>query len=431
MQSPFLTGILHPRIVLPQRMTRDDFAEDLPAIFAHEIAHIRSHDLLWMLLIRLEGALLWFHPLMWRISTTHMAACEEACDALAAGFVGNTEAYAETLSRVALASVKPLRLVAGIPMARSTKVLWRLDALKRGMPVGPLAWRWVMASAVIAALGMCGIGGLRFVEAEKGKTGEERFKSLYRLKEGQLLKRIPPGMTLYENGEPNRITRTSIYYWNPAVSMEHLKYSGKNYNGGSANISQLLCDLANLGRYEIEGDEELLVNRVSGDWVVRSFTDQEPPDERIQTFEKILQSEVDAYIHIRKREVEREVIIATGKYEFHPLRSDDKETTVYVFSEPEAPPDWGKWEVYASGTDTRNFLKSAGSWMNQWIMDETTDNETDRCFNWKGYYSAHPDKLQRHPEWVDSVLANLTKQTSIQFRKEKRMVNVWFVTQGQ
>jgi beta-lactamase regulating signal transducer with metallopeptidase domain len=51
--SPFLTGIRHPAIVLPASHDRDFDASALRAILTHELAHLARRDCLWTLLARL------------------------------------------------------------------------------------------------------------------------------------------------------------------------------------------------------------------------------------------------------------------------------------------------------------------------------------------------------------------------------------------
>ena len=65
-QSPLLCGLHRPVLLLPPRMCEDSYRSDLPAIFAHELTHVRFHDLLWNAGLHLVSIVLWFHPLAWR-----------------------------------------------------------------------------------------------------------------------------------------------------------------------------------------------------------------------------------------------------------------------------------------------------------------------------------------------------------------------------
>jgi len=59
--SPFVLGIIKPKIYLPFRMD----AQNLQYVIAHEQAHIRRKDHLWKPFGFLLLAIHWFNPLMW------------------------------------------------------------------------------------------------------------------------------------------------------------------------------------------------------------------------------------------------------------------------------------------------------------------------------------------------------------------------------
>ncbi|HEY1225292.1 MAG TPA: M56 family metallopeptidase, partial [Brevundimonas sp.] len=74
--------------------------EAAPAILAHELAHIRRRDWLFLVLSRLALALFWFNPLVWRLHDELTARSEEAADADAVGHV-DRHLYARALVRLA------------------------------------------------------------------------------------------------------------------------------------------------------------------------------------------------------------------------------------------------------------------------------------------------------------------------------------------
>jgi beta-lactamase regulating signal transducer with metallopeptidase domain/thiol-disulfide isomerase/thioredoxin len=166
--SPLLTGLRRPTILLPERMARPDFAKNLPAILAHELAHLRAGDLAWMLAARCMTALLWFHPLAWRMQSAHATACEEVSDAVAAGMLQSAEAYSSALARVALALAgAPLAPAVSIPMARGPEVTRRLRLLITGkLQASPLARRRVAVALVGGFALLVFLGGLRLVRAQ-------------------------------------------------------------------------------------------------------------------------------------------------------------------------------------------------------------------------------------------------------------------------
>ncbi len=176
--APFLSGFHRPVIVLPERMISDEYAAEWPAIFAHEVAHLRSADLFWMFAARLIGVLLWFHPLIWKLRGAHNTACEEVCDAVAADYIGDTELYSSALARVALGIIGTTQIVGGIPMVRSSDILLRLRMLKQKVYSNSLARWWVALSVLIGlAFFMC-LGSVKLVYADENQQPSNIEKPL-------------------------------------------------------------------------------------------------------------------------------------------------------------------------------------------------------------------------------------------------------------
>lgn len=80
--SPFLTGVWRPRIVLPRALCEAQQSQ-LDAVLAHELAHAKRHDLIWLSATWLLQTLLWLHPLSWFSRRFHGLETECACDELA------------------------------------------------------------------------------------------------------------------------------------------------------------------------------------------------------------------------------------------------------------------------------------------------------------------------------------------------------------
>lgn len=74
--SPFVLGVIRPRIYLPFGMN----AQDTAYVIDHETAHIRRHDHWWKPLGFLILSLHWFNPLMWLAYVLLCRDIELACD---------------------------------------------------------------------------------------------------------------------------------------------------------------------------------------------------------------------------------------------------------------------------------------------------------------------------------------------------------------
>ena len=109
--SPVTYGILHPVILLPETIGKDD-TEALLCALEHELSHIRHFDAVWKLLIALAACLHWFNPLVWAMVILANRDIELCCDArvLRRGGKEERRAYASALLRMeeARAHVLPL-----------------------------------------------------------------------------------------------------------------------------------------------------------------------------------------------------------------------------------------------------------------------------------------------------------------------------------
>ena len=74
--SPFVFGIVRPRIYLPFGMDENS----LEYVIAHEEAHIQRKDHWWKLLGILLLSIHWFHPLVWLSYVLFCRDIELACD---------------------------------------------------------------------------------------------------------------------------------------------------------------------------------------------------------------------------------------------------------------------------------------------------------------------------------------------------------------
>jgi beta-lactamase regulating signal transducer with metallopeptidase domain len=94
--TPVTVGALAPVILLPA-MWREWSEEQLRAVVAHEIAHVRRRDPLVSLVAHLNRCLFWFHPVGWWLERTLVASAEEASDEVAVRAIGARDTYAEIL----------------------------------------------------------------------------------------------------------------------------------------------------------------------------------------------------------------------------------------------------------------------------------------------------------------------------------------------
>jgi TonB family protein len=96
--GPGVVGWLRPVILLPASALTGLTPQQLEAVLAHELAHIRRHDYLVNLLQMVIEALLFYHPAVWWVSSRIREEREFCCDDLAVRACRDAAAYARALS---------------------------------------------------------------------------------------------------------------------------------------------------------------------------------------------------------------------------------------------------------------------------------------------------------------------------------------------
>ena len=109
--SPFILGIVHPRIYLPSALDEAQRG----SVLSHERAHLARHDHWWKPLGFALLAVYWFNPLLWLAYTLLCCDIELACDerVLCGMDAGQVKDYSSAL----LACSVPRRMLAACPLA--------------------------------------------------------------------------------------------------------------------------------------------------------------------------------------------------------------------------------------------------------------------------------------------------------------------------
>ena len=95
---PTVIGWIKPVVLLPASALAGLSPQQLEAILAHELAHIRRHDYLVNLLQTLVETLLFYHPAVWWLSRRIRVERENCCDDLAVSLCGDPYTYAKALA---------------------------------------------------------------------------------------------------------------------------------------------------------------------------------------------------------------------------------------------------------------------------------------------------------------------------------------------
>jgi hypothetical protein len=94
---PAVIGYFRPMLLLPVSALSGMSSQQLEAVIAHELAHVRRHDYVVNVFQQFAENLLFFHPAVWWVSGQIRKEREHCCDDLAVLACGDVLSYASAL----------------------------------------------------------------------------------------------------------------------------------------------------------------------------------------------------------------------------------------------------------------------------------------------------------------------------------------------
>ena len=146
--TPFILGVVRPRIYLPSAMRE----RDVEFVIAHERAHLQRFDHVWKLLGFVILTLHWFNPLMWAAYVLFGRDIELACDEKVIKQLGIDikKPYSEALINCSV----PRKMISACPLAFGEVGV--KDRIKSVLSYKkPAFWVIVVASVALAVLAVC------------------------------------------------------------------------------------------------------------------------------------------------------------------------------------------------------------------------------------------------------------------------------------
>jgi uncharacterized protein (TIGR03435 family) len=148
--EPGVFGVFRPVLLLPRGITERLPAEQLSAVIAHEVCHVRRRDNLAAAVHMVVEAIFWFHPLVWWMGARLVDERERACDEEVLRAGNQPEAYAEGILNVCKWYLRsPLACASGVS---GSDLKARIEAIM--MPKGTVemsAARKILLAAAGAA----------------------------------------------------------------------------------------------------------------------------------------------------------------------------------------------------------------------------------------------------------------------------------------
>jgi hypothetical protein len=99
-QGPLTIGVVRSLVIVPASALMALTPEQLEAVLAHELAHVRRADYLWNLIQTMVETLLFFHPAVWWLGRRLREQRELCCDDVAVESCADPLVYATALLRL-------------------------------------------------------------------------------------------------------------------------------------------------------------------------------------------------------------------------------------------------------------------------------------------------------------------------------------------
>jgi RNA polymerase sigma factor (sigma-70 family) len=255
---------------------------------------------------------------------------------------------------------------------------------------------------------------------KKRATWQDRFDSVYRLQRGEVLHHISrpfiPERAKFITREINAPGNEGsadvslVLPWNGAIVAR--------YPHGPS-LPSLVRHIAEDSRGHLAPDcifefaPGLRHVMLPGDWIVRDGTTLEA---RLEAFQVAAAKVLGRPIRCERRRVAREVIVASGRYIAPPVSKEP--FTVHISADNK---DLDSERGGGEGT-LDEFLSSLSFITGLRFLDEAT-----RTAGAKIRWLQHDSSLE-HAR-VDEMLVNLSTQTSLEFRRRNRPVDVWSIVE--
>jgi hypothetical protein len=152
--SPSVVGWLHPAILLPTTSLVNLTTDQLEAVLAHELAHIRRHDYLVNVLQTLAETLFFYQPAVWWASCRIRVERELCCDDLVVEVCGDPVTYARALTKLERLRITKPELAMS---STAGPLLYRIRRLTGAVEEQPSS-RFPAIVALSCALACCTIG---------------------------------------------------------------------------------------------------------------------------------------------------------------------------------------------------------------------------------------------------------------------------------
>ena len=261
-----------------------------------------------------------------------------------------------------------------------------------------------------------------------GADYKAELERVYGLQKGEVIKRvprpfIPERIEWYRaerRGQAQAIPRGPDYMVFEWDETKGLRNWAMGFGFKKLPLRTVVENAVRLRTYEYEGPAELLSLDMAGDWVVRPEADTRA---KLAALARLVKQAHGRDVRFEQRELEREVIIAGGTWNFTPLQGTYNDKWVHLFVDH---PDKDEGSGGGSG-NLDEFLKMLGSRVGSGVVEEV-EGPRPQMLSWGHHSSSRlhnqppgPERLEKLVKLLDLV----SKQTGLTLELARRKVPVW------
>lgn len=284
----------------------------------------------------------------------------------------------------------------------------------------------VVASAAVLLLSSGAVVGYRALKPQTSKVvvidsqpkinnpaeprWRKRFNEVYALAPGQTVKFISAPMIAERQDYWDTQSTTGKNF---PLGNQRMVFSwdGSAANwrviGGGPQTFQMLCAAIHLKGWQLGSTIPRDLD-LSGDWVVR---DGATIDEVMPGLAEIFSQKLGHPVHLEKRKITADVIVARGAYHFVPLAGKPDNGVVELVGAEYSDPNLRPYEHQIS---ISHLLSMIETFSGKKVVDETgAGQKTIQCLD----HGAYRD--------TDLLIQNISKQTSIRLDHESQEIEVW------
>ncbi len=287
-----------------------------------------------------------------------------------------------------------------------------------------------LLNALRAALPQCQVSDPQRSREYPLPAWRQIFEAVYRLEEGEILKRIAPPfiperMDYYKAEHESQAELipdgpdSMTFHWD-----RKLKNWGMAFGHRIGTLNHVLNSVLRLKTYEYKGPKELLDIDLPGDWIVRNDA---PQQAKLRALEAIMGRELGWKIRFEKRSVVQNAIVASGRFTFHPPVGTYENTAVHLYAE-EA--DQNEGAGGGTADSVQEFLEMLGDRAGMPVINRT-EQDGQVQIPYRHHRSSRVGQIEDEKERARQLrilLDHLTAQTELQFEIREAPVEVWHIT---